>query len=171
MVVPLGQTVLPWERSQTDRQTHGTDNITSSTNVSLIALKKIPVCTYEGEKQKTHIKNNTDIIPVFQIKPVLPSEVDKNTSGRTNIGSSPSCRTGFFSWVCQILKFSNRTIIRGDMAIFVKQGKNPVFTLFGTLYRNVRADCILCGRITFESSLSCGRGTILTSLEHWLFHD
>ena len=62
------------------------------------------------------------LIPsVFQIRLVLPTETDKNTSGRTNIGSSRPCKMGLLSWVCHFFIFSNLTIIKEDMTIFLKQ--------------------------------------------------
>ena len=63
--------------------------------------------------------------------PDLPSKADKNKSGWTNIGSSSSCRTG-----CPA--YANFFIFQIG-PLFVKQGINPVITLFGTLCRNVLA--------------------------------
>ncbi len=45
------------------------------------------------------------ILSVFQIMPVLPSEVDKYASGQTNIRSTPSDRTGVFLLRMPNLKF------------------------------------------------------------------
>ena len=106
---------------------------------------------------------------VFQIKPVLPSETDKDACGRANNGSSPSCRTGWFSATGEFLNFSNRTIIKGDTATFVKQCQNHIFirlNVFILSCNEVWAGCFLGGRTTLEGSPSCGQGIILTSLEH-----
>ncbi len=70
---------------------------------------------------------------VFQIKSVLPSEMDKNAFGRENNGSSSSCRTGLFPATIGFLKFSNRTIIKGDVATFVKQCQNRLYPFFETI--------------------------------------
>ena len=107
---------------------------------------------------------------VFQIKPVLPSETDKNACGRAINGSSPSCRTGWFSATSEFLNFSNQTIIKGDTATFVKQCQNHFFirlNVFILLCNEVWAGCFVGGRTTLEGSPSCGQGIILTSLEHW----
>ncbi len=69
---------------------------------------------------------------------------------------------------------SNRTIIKGDMATFVKQCQNCVFpffirfNFFTFLFKKVWADCFLSGRTTLEVSSSCGRVIIITSLGHGL---
>ncbi len=117
-----------------------------------------------------------DIFAVFQIRPVLPPETDKNVYGRTNDGTCPSYRTGLFSATSEFLNFSNRTIIKGDTITFVKQHQNHVFPLFYTisncfifLCNKVWAGCFLRGRTTLEGSPSCGRVIILTSLEHCIF--
>ncbi len=40
--------------------------------------------------------DNPQVNAVFKIMPVLPPEADKNLCGRTEVGPSPSCRTGNF---------------------------------------------------------------------------
>ncbi len=100
---------------------------------------------------------------VFQIRPVLPSEMDKKACERANNGTSPSCRSGLFPATSEFLNFSNRTIIKGD-----KQCQNYVFPLFQTikfLYMFFsRAGHFLRGQTTLRGNPSCGRVLILTSL-------
>ncbi len=79
---------------------------------------------------------------VFQIRPVLPSEVDKKACGRANNRTSPFCRSGLFPATSEFLNFSKRTIIKGDMAIFVKQCQNHVFPLLiGGGHKIPRVNC------------------------------
>ena len=80
------------------------------------------------------LSSDMDLEAVFQIEPVLPPETDKRTAGRIYLGSSPPCRTGLFSATSEFLNFSNRTIIKGDMAIFVKPiVRITFFLLFHTI--------------------------------------
>ncbi len=93
-------------------------------------------------------------LAVFQIEPVLPSETDKKAFGRADNGSSPPCRTGLFSATGEFLNFSNRTIIKGDTATFVKQCQNHVFPLF--IWLNCFIFCVTkCGQVA-----SCAGGQL-----------
>ena len=47
-----------------------------------------------------------------------------------NITCSLPCRRGLLSWVCQFSKFSNWTIIKGDIATFVNQSWIPFSHMF-----------------------------------------
>ena len=107
-----------------------------------------------GTKQTWILHAGTDqtfllAAAVFQMKPVLPSEMDKRACGWTNIISGPPCRTGLLSWVCQFFNFSNRTIIKGDNGTFVNQSQNPVFTDVFIWMNFIAIMCaahFLCGR-------------------------
>ncbi len=91
---------------------------------------------------------------VFQIEPVLPPEADKRTCGRTKLRSSHPAGRACSPEYAIFFNFSNRTIIKGDMATFVNQSQNPVFTLFhlNELYCNdVWVDRFSCGQTTFDS--------------------
>ncbi len=110
--------------------------------------------------------NTGTVIPVFQIEPVLPSETDKRTCGRTNIGSSPPCRACSHEyasfWIFQI-----ELLLREMWPFLWIKVKIQLLHFFIWMTDDVWADHFSCGWTTFEGSPSCGRVTILTSLEHW----
>ena len=73
--------------------------------------------------------------------PVIPPATDKNVCVRTDMRG-----------VCQKFNFSNRSIIKGDTAIFVKQSWNPFFTQCLYKFQYVNSICKHCkDRFSFLS--------------------
>ena len=59
---------------------------------------------------------------------------------------SPLCRMDLFPATSKFLNFSNRTIVKGDMAPFMKQCQNHVFSTFSN---NVSSSHFCMGRTLF----------------------
>ncbi len=94
---------------------------------------------------------------VCKIEPILPPMASLKAWGWTDLALSLSQRTGFFSASCQFLNFSNRTIIKGDMAISVKPCQNQkLWSLW--------AGYLLTGQATLKTYPSHTMGTNFTNI-------
>ncbi len=115
------------------------------------------------------LNSNPATNAVFQMMAILLSEMDKNTSGRTNTGYSPSCRTGLLSLSMPNLNlFFKLDYYQGRYGHFCEKKKVKIQLQHVLVCSTEMSERTAFCEMTFESRPSCPQGTIVTSLEHWL---